>query len=161
MRSRFALALLLTAIFAACDDDGPTTPTRISSSGGGTSDGGTPTSVNLTGTWTGTSLDTAGGLRLTWQLTQTNRNVTGGVTATTPVGAPVYTSGSFNGTLSGTTMPFTITIPVGAVAGSPNCTVTLTGTAQNVTSTSLAGTYTGDDSCVGAILDGRLTMIKQ
>lgn len=153
-RTRICAVGLGLALLAGCGE-GPTSPSITrSGSGGGTS-------LNLTGAWSGSANDTLGAFRMAWQLAQSNRNVTGTVTGTTPVGAPLYSSGTFSGTLSGNALTFTIAIPRGAVVDAPDCSVTLSGTAPDVTGTGLTATYTGNDSCLGAILDGRVTMVKQ
>ena len=125
------------------------------------SSGGSSATVNLAGSWSGTATDTAGTFRMSWQLSQSGPNVTGTVIGTTPVGAPLYANGTFTGALSGNVLTFTIAIPRGGVADAPDCSITFSGTARDVTNTGITGMYTGNDSCLGAILDGRLTMLKQ
>jgi hypothetical protein len=144
--------LLLAAVTLACETD---------MSPSGVSGAGSSATLNLTGTWSGTVSDTSGQLQMTWRLTQTNRDVTGTVTATTIVGAPVYTGGTVNGTLSGSILSFTVTIPRGSIVEIPNCSITLTGTATDVQPASMSGTYAGSDSCLGAVDGGRLIFVKQ
>lgn len=148
------MAVLAVVLTGGCGHDSGIR-TSISSMAGPSS------TLNLSGTWSGTSNDTAGPLLMTWQVTQDNRNVTGTVTATTPVGLPVYTGGTVTATLAGTVLTFAVTIPRGSIADAPDCTVSFSGTAPDVTDTSLAGTYTGSDSCLGDLLNGRLTLLKQ
>jgi hypothetical protein len=152
---RGTCALLVTVLVIACDQ--VTTPTPI----------GVPATVTLTGTWFGSASDShRQAQQLTLRLTQDGRNVTGSVTGTTVTSVPLYTSGSLTGTMSGSTLRFTILIPVGSVVDSPTCSVTYNGsttdvTATGVTATGITGTYTGTDSCFGDLAAGRFTLAKQ
>ena len=65
------------------------------------------------------------------------------------------------GTVSATTFTFTIAVPRGAVADAPDCTASFTGTADDVQATSMAGTYTGTDTCGGTFAGGRFTLLNQ
>lgn len=154
MRSRLLCLVLGIAAWAGCDD-GPTTPVRI-----GTANGGAAT-ANVSGTWIGTATDSTRQLSMTWQLTQSDRNVTGTFTATTPVGAPVYSAGAITGTVSSSSLAFTISVPRGSVVDFPDCTATLSGTADDVRSDSMAGTYSGTDTCGGTFAGGRFSLLKQ
>lgn len=151
MRCRLMALILLAALAAACDDS--STPARITGPGSGT--------LQLAGTWTGSGADSTRQMSMTWRLTQSDGNVTGTFSATTPVGAPIYTAGAVSGTLSGATLTFTITVPGGAVEGNPDCTATFTGTADDVREDSMAGTYQGSDSCGGTFTGGRFTLLRQ
>lgn len=145
------VALALLGI--ACDT--ATSPTRS------TSGGGAPTGLNLTGTWVGAAIDSSGQLQMTWQLTQSVNTVNGTVTATTAVGAPLYAGGSLTGTASTSALSFTITIPTGGIAPLPQCSATFTGSAADITSNGMTGTYTGSDSCGNTYVSGRFTLVKQ
>lgn len=147
------LALAMLATFAC--DGGPTSPVTISSGSGA---GAT---LDVAGTWIGPSTDSAGQMTMTWRLTQSNRNVTGTFTATTPIGAPIYTGGSIAGVASPAALEFTITIPQGSIVDAPDCSATFTGTAGDVRADSMAGTYSGTDSCGGTFIGGRFTLLKQ
>ena len=152
--SRLACLALVTAAATACDD-GPSSPTRIST-------GGSTAPVNLAGTWTGPANDSAGQMAMTWVLTQSDRNVAGTFTASTAVGAPIYTGGSIAGMVaSGTTLTFTITVPQGSIVDAPDCSATYTGTAADLRADSMAGTYSGSDSCGGTFVGGRFSLLKQ
>ena len=149
-----ATAIMVAALsMSACDN-----PTRSTSVTDGSS---SSPSVNLTGTWSGTAIDASGQVVMTWQLLQSGSAVTGTVIATTNVGAPVYTGGTVTGTLSGTGLTFTVTIPAGSISGLPECSLTLSGSLPDVLANSMAGTYTGTHSCLGAVLNGRLALVKQ
>jgi len=155
MRAAALVAVVAVAMLGIACDDTVTNPTRI---GGGS---GTSTGLNLTGTWTGTAGDSSGQLLMTWQLTQSVSTVTGTVTATTTVGAPLYAGGSLTGTASASALSFTITIPRGGIAPLPECSATFTGSVADITSTGMTGTYSGTDSCGNTYVSGRFTLIKQ
>jgi hypothetical protein len=151
---RYALLLFVT-VTLACD-----TPTR-SSSVAGVGDGSPSTPVlNLTGTWSGTATDSSGQVQITWQLVQTDSEITGTVTATTTVGAPLYT-GTVTGRVVATGLTFTVSITRGSISGLPECSLALTGSVTDVQAGSMAGIYTGTHSCAGAVQDGRLMLVKQ
>jgi hypothetical protein len=153
MNLRLVCLALVTAAVLGCDD-GPTSPTTISS-------GGSNAPLNLAGTWNGPANDSDGQMTMTWVLTQSDRNVSGTFTASTPVGAPIYTGGSIAGVASGTTLTFTITVPRGSIVDAPDCSVTFTGTTDDLRADSMSGTYTGSDTCGGTVVGGRLSLLKQ
>jgi hypothetical protein len=128
MRNSAALALLIVAVLAACD---------------GYSSGPDEGEGSLTGTHSGTVEGTAGGdpftLTVTFTLTEYRNGVTG--TYTTSDG----TGGTVTGTISGSTVSFTIN------QGTP-CVGTFTGTASiSNGSDRLTGTYSGSSPCTGAV----------
>ena len=49
----------------------------------------------------------------------------------------------------------------GSVVDAPDCTASLAGTADDVRQDSMAGTYTGSDTCGGTFAGGRFTLLKQ
>ena len=155
MRAAALVAVVAVAMLGIACDDTVTNPTRSSSGSGA------PTGLNLTGTWVGTAGDSSGQLLMTWQLTQSVNTVTGTVTATTTVGAPLYAGGSLTGTASPSALSFTITIPRGGIAPLPDCSATFSGTVPDITSTGMTGTYSGTDSCGNTYVSGRFTLIKQ
>ena len=154
MNAKLLCLTFAAAVALGCDDGSPLT---VSS---GSGNGATPT-LNVSGTWVGDGTDSTRPMRMTFQLTQSNQNVTGTFVATTPVGAPIYTSGAVAGTVSATAFTFTIAVPQGAVADAPDCTASFTGTADDVRADSMAGTYTGMDTCGGTFAGGRFTLLKQ
>jgi hypothetical protein len=58
-------------------------------------------------------------------------------------------------------MIFAITIPQGSIVDAPDCSATFTGTADDVRTDSMAGTYSGSDSCGGTFVGGRFTLLKE
>jgi hypothetical protein len=145
--------LLLTFVVSSCD--GRPISTSITRSAGA------PTAIlNQTGAWSGTATDSLGSVHMMWQVTQTAANVRGTVTATTNVGLPLYT-GTITGGLVATVLTFTITVPRGSIVEVPECAITLSGTATDVLAESMAGTYAGTHSCLGAVEGGRFLLIRQ
>jgi hypothetical protein len=96
---------------------------------------------------------------MTWQLTQTDASFSGTVRATDTSTGAVGT-GSVSGTITGSTLQFSITIPAGGYP-SPyaSCTANVSGSGQ-ATSSTITGTYTGTSSCAGTIGSGQLTLNK-
>jgi hypothetical protein len=117
--------------------------------------------ANVSGMWIGSASDSTRQMTMTWQLTQQDRNVAGTFSATSPVGAPIYTRGSISGTLSEVALAFRITVPRGGVEDASDCTATFIGTADDVRQDSMAGTYSGSDTCGGTFAGGRFTLIRQ
>lgn len=154
MTSRLLCLALVSLVALACDD-GPTSPVTISSGNSGSR------ALAVTGTWIGTATDSTRQMTMTWQLTQSDSNVTGTFTATAPVGTPIYTGGSIAGTASATALAFTIAVPRGSVVDAPDCSATFSGTADDVRADSMSGTYSGADTCGGTFVGGRFTLLKQ
>ena len=110
---RCVLITVLIAASCACDD-GPTEPTAI----------GTPPALNLTGTWVGPIGPPQSSVTFiaTWTASQTGSVVTGPVALFRASDNVAY-SGTMNGTLSGTRLALTYTVPRGNVPGAPDCTI--------------------------------------
>jgi hypothetical protein len=139
---RNACVVLLLIVASACG--GNPTPT--------------PTSVSLSGTWKGTGTDVSEGSQFTWALTQNGNNVTG-TSGFVGVRSSFNANGAITGTVSGTT--FTFTFMVTFVPPFQFCTATASGSAQ-VTSTSMAGSYTGTNSCTGGpFTSGQFNLTEQ
>src|SRR5215471_10976597 len=141
--------ILALAVFAAgCTDhsSGPITPT-------------TP-SLSLTGTW-GTTITFADvSARMTWVLTQSGTGVTGPVTIALPTGT-VLLNGFLTGTLTGTSLDYTISVAAGGIPLQPTCAGQLKGT-LTATSTTLTGPMNLTSStCTSPITSQNLTMTKQ
>jgi len=83
--------------------------------------------LNLTATWAGPITIDGTDARMTWTLTQVNQAVTGPVTVLLPTGT-VLMNGFLAGTLSGMTLPYTISVGNGGVPTRPTCAGQLTGT---------------------------------
>ena len=129
----------------------------LSGCGGAAESPVSPTSapVNVTGTW-------AGG-PVIWRLTQSGDTVTGTGEFNNDTNAVFGTysgSGPVAGTISGSTLSFTVACPTLTV---PNCREDTTGTAT-VGATTISGRYNQVDTCGGQVvltLNGNFTMSKQ
>lgn len=96
---------------------------------------------------------------MTWELSQSASAVSGPVVARDEAGLPAY-SGTLAGTVSGTTLTFTIEMPEGSVSAFPACRATLSGTAA-ISGSALSGTYAGTNSCTQTFNNGQLNLSKQ
>jgi hypothetical protein len=114
----------------------------------------------LTGTWSGSASDSSGPGRMSWQITQTGTSFSGTATLTDS-GTALGGRGSVSGTVSNGSIHFSITIPAGGF-DSPyaSCAGEVSGDGQSSTA-SIAGTYSGSNSCTGAITSGQLTLNRQ
>ena len=118
---RLYILLLLVTIALACQDP-PTNPTTI----------GRPQSLTLTGTWTGligVGTQTSSSLMATWTVSQTDSSVSGPI-ALSNSATNVSFAGTLTGTLSGTRLPVTYTIPRGNVPTFPDCSMSGSGTLE-------------------------------
>ena len=97
---------------------------------------------------------------MTWVLAQSGTSVSGTMTAATPSGT-VQFRGNITGTLSGTTLSFTITVPAGGVSAFPGCTINIQGTASGVSSSTIAGTYSGTSTCTMPFSNGQFSLTRQ
>jgi len=82
------------------------------------------------------------------------------MTGATPEGT-VQFRGSIAGSLSGTTLTFTIAVPQGGVSAIPSCTIAVAGSALGVTATRISGTYSGTTTCTAPFTNGQFTLNKQ
>ena len=135
---------------------------------GGSGDGSFPSPTqpsasapdSLIGTWNGSASDSSGPGQMSWQITQAGMSFAGTV-AMTDSGTSLGGRGSVSGTVSNGSIHFSISVPAGGF-DSPYapCTADVSGDGQASTS-SITGTYSGSNSCVGAITSGQLTLNRQ
>ena len=134
-RIRFSTLLLgLAVVTAACGGGGSEPPMSPS------------TLPALAGTWSGTLLVQGTATRMTWTLTQNNTQVSGPALVLLPSGT-VLLNGMVAGTLTGTTLDYTIDVVPGGIPAAPSC----------------AGRFGGAATVAGApasALDGRFTLIS-
>lgn len=147
------VALLLASLVCGCGG-GPASPTQPTP----TPTPGTPGS--LTGTWSGPASDSSGPGQMTWQITQDGASFSGTLTiidTSTSLGG----RGSISGAVSGSSIRFSLNVPVNGF-DSPYgaCTSDVSGDGQ-ASATSITGSYSGTNSCGGAIAAGQLTLSKQ
>ena len=141
--------LAATSLVAiACDDH--TTPTA-------------PTALDVTGRWaTDITIQTVP-TRMTWTLTQNATSVTGPVLVGLANGI-VLLNGSLTGTLTGSSLTYTIAVAQGGIPSQPTCTGQLGGT-MTVTSgtvSTMVGPMTLISSnCTLQLPSANLTLTKQ
>jgi hypothetical protein len=114
----------------------------------------------LTGTWSGSAEDSSGPGEMTWQIDQSGSSVSGSLTLV-DAGTNIRGRGSVSGSVSGTLLHFSLSIPAGGFdAPYESCTADVSGEGET-SSSSLTGTYAGTSSCTGAIVSGRMTLTKR
>jgi hypothetical protein len=150
---RFAFGLLLAMTAAACSDSGTAPPAAPSLQ-----------TISIAGTWTG-DVPVLGAIgRMTWTLSQPNAtDVSGPVLIGLPTGT-VFVNGFLTGTLSGSTLTYTISVGPGGIPLSPACVGQLGGTmTASVGSTAtLSGDYAVRSStCPAPIANGTVTLTRQ
>ena len=147
------LALFVAAIFtSACSSNSTSTPATPTATA--------PVGLNLTGAWTGT-LKTAGSNdqnTVTWAAGQSGTSSTGtfGVLVTNGT-TKQNVNGTLAGVVTGTQVVWTLTFPVGAFTamGSPNCSLTGSGTSSAATTSSIEASLnlTFAPACIGTVAD--------
>jgi len=123
--------------------------------------GPTEQPTNLTGTWRGNIAVSNITAIMTWTLTQTGNAVTGPVVIGLPSGA-VLMNGNVAGTLSGSTLSFTLTVPPGGIPTQPGCSGQMTGANGVTGSSTMNGTYTvASSTCTTGLTNGTFTLTRQ
>ena len=157
MHVRLVAGAVGCLIFAACSS--PPVPSPIAPPP--PSPGPNP---SLVGTWTGTGVDSMGTISLTWGLNQTGSDLSGTVSMQSLDAAGSCNSchrtktGTFSGTINGTTISMTMFFPKGGADVTPECSATLNGTSSNVATDTLTVAYSGVDSCEPPASNGTLVM---
>ena len=125
--------------------------TLASACGGGTSPS---PALNLTGTWSGMLGQPQSGsaLRVTWMATETGTTVSGPAVLVKPA-SNVPATGTMTGTLSGSQLTLTDTVPAGTVAVFLSCTVAGTGSATASAQTISGSLQTTFTNCLGSGLE--------
>jgi hypothetical protein len=113
MRSILATFLVSAVVFGGCNS------TQMTSNP-------TPATLNVTGTWGGDVTFQDVTARMTWMLSQAGTNVSGPVLVALSSGT-VLLNGMLMGTVSGSTLTYTISVGVGGIPSRPSCTGQLTG----------------------------------
>jgi hypothetical protein len=133
----------------------------VSSCGGGSSSPSAPsTPANINGTFAGAASDSSGPGTMTWQITQSGTSFSGNLTMTDST-TNVTGRGSVSGTVSGSTIQFSISVPAGGFDGAyASCSSSVSGSGT-ASSTSITGSYSGSNTCSGTIGSGQLTLNKQ
>jgi hypothetical protein len=122
-----------------------------------------PPAIDLDGVWAGNVTVLGMTARMTWTLTQTNTNVTGPALLGLSNGA-VLLNGSLTGSLSASTLTFTIAVGPGGIPSQPSCTGQIGGTMTATTGapSTLAGTPAViSSSCSPPFPAGAVTLTRQ
>jgi hypothetical protein len=153
MRLKFRAGLLSFVILAAgsacTQKSSPSTPT--------------PGPLDLTGRWNASLIFQGVNSGMLWTLNQNNSAVSGPVLLSLPSGT-VLLNGFLQGTLNGTSLPYTITVSPGGVPSQPSCAGQLAGTMTvgNTTPPTMAGTLgVGSSSCTIQFPGSNITLTKQ
>jgi hypothetical protein len=141
--SKVALVLATWATLWGCGGSSPTSPSQ----------------PQVAGVWAGDLVTVLGTQRVTWTLTQSDASVTGPVVVAAS-GIPVI-SGTLMGTVSNSTLSYSVNIPAGGVVTNPTCTGRIDGTMNMPSARQMSGTFTGTSTCDAPISGGNLTLAKQ
>ena len=120
---------------------------------------GTGTTADVAGSWSGPAIDSTGGGAMVWQLTQNGASFSGTITIT-DTSTGLTARGSVSGTISGSSIQFSISIPAGGIETQPSCTASGSGSGS-VAGSTITGVYSGSNSCTGSIGSGQITLNKQ
>ena len=146
--------------------------------GGSSSSPASPSSVpsttvnSMTGMWTGTSADSTGQEKMTWTVTQNGTGMTGTMSFS-DTGRNMMGNGSMQGTISGSTVTFHMSIPNGGFNGMmSSCSMGMDGHAtMSDDGRTMTGTYSGsmsgmmsggmmNQACGGAMSNGQFTLTR-
>ncbi len=132
----------------------------------------TATLTSLSGTWVGTSADSTGRESMTWSLSQ-NGNAMTGTMNISDTGRSMTGNGSMQGTISGSSVSFHMTVPSGGFSGTmSSCSMLVDGQGQmSDDGHTMTGTYSGNMSgmmsgmmstvsCGGAMNSGQFTLTR-
>lgn len=112
------IALIFLGLFNACSSNSPTSPAT--------------TPIDVTGTWRGAITVQGIEARMTWTLTQSSGAAVSGPVLVGLSTGEILLNGALTGSLSGSTLAYTIVVSPGGVPSRPTCTGQLTGS-MNVT----------------------------
>jgi len=131
-----------------------------------------PTLTSLSGTWVGTSADSTGKENMTWAVTQSGTAMSGTMNIT-DTSRSMMGNGSMQGTVSGSTVTFHMTVPSGGFTGTMSpCSMLVDGQGQmSGDGHTMTGTYSGNMSgmmsgmmstvsCGGAMGNGQFTLTR-
>jgi hypothetical protein len=130
------------------------------------------TLTSLSGTWIGTSADSTGRENMTWALTQNGSAMTGTMNIS-DTSRSMMGNGSMQGTVSGSSVSFHMTVPGGGFSGTMlSCSMLVDGQGQmSDDGHTMTGTYSGNMSgmmsgmmstvsCGGAMNGGQFTLTR-
>ena len=145
MPKRLIPALLLGWAVACSTDSGVTTTM--------------PTPVTLTGNWNGPISLQGFSASMTWQLTDTGSNVTGPVIILLPTGT-VLLNGFLTGTVTGSSLSYTISVGPGGIPAQPNCVGQLKGTMTFTAATMNGSVGLSSSNCTSLSASTTVTLTK-
>jgi len=148
MRFRWAPAVALLALLAACNSDTSSTPTPMPQ-------------LDVTGRWAGDMAVMGVTARMTWTLTQSATAVNGPVLVALPTGT-VILNGFLTGTLTGSSLAYTIAVAQNGIPAQPSCAGQLAGTMTVASVSSMAGNIAVTSStCSFQFSNGSFILTKQ
>ena len=140
------LAVILL-VCAACDQEPPATPSDPQ--------------VNVSGTWRGTINVSNTPAVMTWTLTDAAGSISGPVLIGLPTGT-VLLNGALAGTLTGTTLAYTISVPSGGVLSQPRCSGQIAGTTTLTGTSTMNGAYSvAASTCPTGLSTGTFSLARQ
>jgi fibronectin type 3 domain-containing protein len=124
-----------------------------------------PQAIDLHGAWNGSGGDSQGNMTMTWDVSQAGSTVSGTVSThgyndSSCASCHKTKNGTLSGTITGSSLTLTMSFPSGGDVPSPMCVVTFDASASGVTTSSVVASYTGTESCEGAIANGTFTMAR-
>jgi hypothetical protein len=149
MRFPRVLVIVGLLVLPACNSDTPSTPTPAPQ-------------LDVSGRWGGDMSFMGVTGRMTWVLTQSGTAVTGPVLVSLPTGT-VILNGNLTGTLTGSSLPYTIAIAPNGIPSQPSCAGQLAGTMAVATvPTSMAGSIgLTNSTCNIQFSNTNFTLTKQ
>jgi hypothetical protein len=111
------------------------------------------------GVYSGQASDSSGPGKMTWTLTRTGDTIAGPVSALDQRGTTAF-NGELRGTISGTSITFTIQVPQGGISEYPTCSVSMSGSAS-VDDQVISGVYAGLSTCSKPLKDGKFALLKE
>jgi hypothetical protein len=149
MRKALTVVALLCSLAIGCSDKS-TAPT--------------PSAINVTGTWVGSLTVLQMPVQMTWTLSQTDATTVNGPVLIGVSSGTVLLNGFLTGTLSGSTLTYTISVGPGGIPAQPTCAGQIGGT-MTVT-VSAVSTLTGtsavmSSNCAPPFPGGTITLTKQ
>jgi hypothetical protein len=133
MRRAVILAALALVVATGCSDSTPAQPTP---------------SIDLTGRWIGDLTVLQMPVRMTWTLSHTNTTTVNGPVLLSLSSGTVVMNGFLTGTLSGSTLTYTITVGAGGIPAQPACAGQVGGTM--LATIGAVSTLTGTSAVTGS-----------
>jgi osmotically-inducible protein OsmY len=159
---RALIPVILSLVTVTACGGSPSAPTAPTPNPSGTL-------TSLSGTWAGPSSDTSGPAMMTWVVSQSGITMAGTMNISDS-GRGMMGNGSVQGTISGSTVTFHMTVPNAGFNGMmSSCSMSVDGQAQmSDDGHTMTGTYSGTmsgmmsqmQSCGGAMNNGHVTLTR-